>query len=196
MTPLAVAVLVAAAYLVGSVPFGVLVARRVAGVDPRQAGSGNIGAANVLRTSGRAAGALTLLLDAAKGAAPALVARHLDAPPGVLAATGLAAIAGHVFPVWLRLRGGKGVATACGAFLVMTPVAAGAAVVAWVVTFGLWRVASLASLVASAFLPAFVFLYDRDRPALVVVALVTMVLIVHRHRGNLRRLVEGKEGRL
>src|SRR5262245_17383006 len=114
-----------ASYLLGAIPFGLLVARVFAGVDVRAAGSGNIGATNVGRTSGKWLGILTLVLDGAKGAAPVLIAEQvLDQPIAVVAGAGLAAVLGHVFPVYLRFRGGKGVATGAGVFFAISPVAA------------------------------------------------------------------------
>jgi acyl phosphate:glycerol-3-phosphate acyltransferase len=140
--------LVAASYLVGSVPFGLLLGRFVAGVDVRKSGSGNIGATNVARTAGRRLGVLTLLLDATKGGIPvAVTALVLGAPHDAdwPAAAGLAAFLGHVFPFWLRFRGGKGVATAFGAFVVLSPWLALLASVAFGATFGATGIASLST---------------------------------------------------
>src|SRR5262245_16846180 len=112
---------VLSAYAIGSVPFALLLARRWGGADLRRVGSGNLGAANVLRASGVTAGVLVALLDIAKGVVSVVIARHVSDQPAVPAAAGLAAIVGHVYPVWLRFRGGKGVATACGVFSLLAP---------------------------------------------------------------------------
>src|SRR3954453_6665101 len=114
---------VAVGYLLGSIPFAYLLSRRWTGLDIRQAGSGNVGAANVLRTSGVMAGIMVMLLDVAKGAGSVLVAQRLSPGDTAPAAAGLAAIVGHIYPVWLRFKGGKGVATAAGVFSVLTPLA-------------------------------------------------------------------------
>src|SRR5258706_8084866 len=114
-----------ASYLAGSIPTGVLLGR-LRGIDPRAHGSGNIGATNVARTLGKGLGVLTLVIDCAKGAGPVLVTRALDLPAEWVAAAGGAAVLGHVFPVWLRFKGGKGVATALGVFLSLAPAAGGA----------------------------------------------------------------------
>src|SRR3954468_15398191 len=117
-----IAVVVAAAYLIGSIPFALILSRRW-GADLRRVGSGNLGAANVMRASGVTAGVLVALLDMAKGAASVWLAARLSPGPALPAAAGVAAIVGHIYPVWLRFRGGKGVATACGVFSVLTPLA-------------------------------------------------------------------------
>jgi glycerol-3-phosphate acyltransferase PlsY len=191
--------LVAASYVAGSVPFGLLLGRFVAGVDVRQAGSGNIGATNVARTAGRRLGVLTLLLDAAKGGIPvAVTALALEAPhdAGWPAAAGLAAFLGHVFPFWLGFRGGKGVATAFGAFVVLSPWMALFASVVFGATFGLIGIASVASMTAAAVLAAgCATFHGRDSPV-TRVAWVVLVVILVRHQANIRRMIRGEESRL
>lgn len=197
-SPLLTALLVVAAYLAGSIPFGLIIAR-LRGVDVRAVGSGNIGATNVTRAVGKKLGALVLSLDAAKGALPVLGALMLVraglAQPLSVTACGLAAVAGHCFPVWLRFRGGKGVATALGVFLVLDPIATAGAVVVFVLTFAATRVASIGSLVASvAFVVAFQL---RGRtPAEIALASVVVAIIFVRHTDNIRRLFNGKENRV
>lgn len=194
LTPAAWGLLVGA-YLLGAVPFGLILAK-LAGVDVRAAGSGNIGATNVARTAGRGLGILTLVLDALKGAAPVLVARlGLEAGPAVEAGAGLAAILGHVFPVYLRFRGGKGVATALGVFAALTPLATGAAVATFAVLFALFRVVSVGSLGAAVALVAATVLLDGRREVVAVAGLVS-ALVVLRHAGNIRRLLGGRENKL
>jgi glycerol-3-phosphate acyltransferase PlsY len=187
--------MVAVGYLLGSIPFAYLLSRRWTGLDIRQAGSGNVGAANVLRTSGVAAGIVVMLLDVAKGAGSVLVAQRLSPGDAAPAAAGLAAIVGHIYPVWLRFRGGKGVATACGVFSVLTPAALGPAVALFVATVWFSRYVSLGSVVASVALgPA---AYAMHAPAAFVAsAAAAALVIVFRHRSNLARLAGGTERRI
>jgi len=192
--PLLVAFL-AAAYLFGAIPFGLLLAKAV-GIDVRGAGSGNIGATNVARTAGKGLGVATLVLDALKGATPVLIAQHLlGAPTWVEVAGGLAAIAGHVFPVYLRFKGGKGVATALGVFVTLTPAAAGAAVLTFGVVFALFRMVSLGSLVAALALIAASVYLDGRLEVISAAALVSGLVFV-RHTGNIRRMVSKTESKM
>jgi acyl phosphate:glycerol-3-phosphate acyltransferase len=186
---------IGAAYLLGSIPFALILARRWSAVDLRQIGSGNVGAANVLRTSGVAAGVLVAILDMAKGVAGVVVAATLTNNPAVLAAAGLAAIVGHVYPVWLRFRGGKGVATACGVFSILTPVAVPPAFTIFLVTVWLTKYISLASLLATMALPPIAYAAGSS-PAAVRAAFAAAIIIVFRHRSNLSRLRTGTERRL
>ena len=185
---------VGAGYLLGSIPFGLLLARGFAGVDVRQKGSGNIGATNVLRSAGRRLGVATLALDVAKGAVP--VAACLAYFGGNEAAgdwpslTALAAFLGHVFPAWLRFRGGKGVATAFGAFAVLTPGAAAAAALAFAATVAATRIVSLASMVAAA------ALLHGARSPVTAASLAMLAVVLLRHQGNVRRLLRGEERKL
>ena len=193
MTPLGWGALLAASYLLGSIPFGLLVARLAAGVDVRQLGSGNIGANNVRRTAGSAAGALVLLLDAGKAAAPVLVARSLDPANTWLApAAGLIAFLGHCFPIYLHGRGGKGVASALGALLVLAPNAVGAAVVAFAVVVIVTRIVSAGSLAGSVVAAAAAWLGGSPRP-IASAATVMALIIVARHRSNISRILAGTE---
>lgn len=183
------------AYLIGSVPFAVILSRRWGAVDLRRMGSGNVGAANVFRVSGAKAGLLVAMLDMVKGAASVLVADRLTGDINLSAAAACAAVVGHVFPVWLGFRGGKGVATAWGAFSVLTPLAASLALVVFAVTLWTTRYVSLGSILASAALPSFAYAANSPRPV-VLAAVATAVLIVSRHRTNLGRLWLGTERRL
>jgi glycerol-3-phosphate acyltransferase PlsY len=182
-------------YLIGSVPFALLVARHIGAADLRQIGSGNLGAANVLRTSGVRAGILVAALDIAKGAASVLLAIRLSPDAAAPAAAGLAAIIGHVYPVWLRFRGGKGVATACGVFLVLTPFALIPAMMLFVLTVWATRYVSLGSVLASLTLPAVAYATGSPGPT-VLAACAAAALILFRHRSNLMRLFAGTERRL
>jgi glycerol-3-phosphate acyltransferase PlsY len=182
-------------YLIGSVPFALLLSRHIGAADLRQIGSGNLGAANVLRTSGVRAGILVASLDIAKGAASVLVAVRLSSDAAAPAAAGLAAVVGHVYPVWLRFRGGKGVATACGVFLVLAPFAVIPAVVLFVLTVWATKYVSLGSVLASLALPAITYATGSPRPA-VIAACAAAALILFRHQSNLVRLFAGTERRL
>ena len=195
--------LLAAGYLAGSIPFGVLVARRMAGVDPRAVGSGNIGASNVTRSAGKAAGALTLLLDAAKAALPMLLARplleRLGATPAAAeawqVAVGLAAFAGHLWPVWLRFQGGKGVASAMGVFLVLAPMPTLLGLAAFAVAFGATRIPAVGSLTGAVVCTIGNFMANGAASPVSWAGLLVAALIVWRHRGNIQRLVRGDENR-
>jgi glycerol-3-phosphate acyltransferase PlsY len=182
------------AYGIGSVPFALLLARRWGAGDLRMIGSGNLGAANVLRASGATAGLLVAALDIAKGALSVALARHLSDQPGAPAAAGLAAIVGHVYPVWLRFRGGKGVATACGVFSVLTPSATVPALTIFALTVWLTKYISLASVLASLALPPIAY-WAGSPGAAVASACAASALIVFRHRSNLTRLQMGGEHR-
>ena len=188
-----VAVLVLAGYLLGSIPFGLLVAR-LRGVDLRAVGSGNIGATNVARALGRATGIVVLALDALKGFAPTFAAvRLVGADPACLVA--LAAILGHVFPVWLRFRGGKGVATGLGIFAALAPLAAGAALACYALVVATTRLSSLGSLVGATALLAGMAATGRT-PAVLALGGAVWLIIVVKHRANIRRLIRGEESKV
>jgi acyl phosphate:glycerol-3-phosphate acyltransferase len=191
--------LVAAGYLAGSIPFGFVLARLLLGVDVRTVGSGNIGGTNVARAGGKALGVTVIVLDAAKAIVPILVARRLlgDAPHGELwvVLVAVAAFVGHLFPVWLGFKGGKGVATALGIFAVLAPWAALAGVVAWVLVYAATRISSVGSLVGTAACVAGTFAVHGPRSPVPWAGLALAALIVLRHRENIRRLLSGEEKR-
>src|SRR5919206_4016744 len=168
-------------YLLGSIPFGYLIVRGKSGADIRETGSGGTGATNVSRRAGKAAGVLTLLLDAAKGCVAVLIAKAVLGDDWVIAAAAIAALVGHIFPVWLGFRGGKGVATGVGIFLVLAPVALLCAGVVFVAIVALTRYVSLGSIVAAILIPVFVWLLSDLRP-LLTAAVVGAALIVFAHR--------------
>jgi glycerol-3-phosphate acyltransferase PlsY len=182
------------AYFIGSIPFAWLTARGW-GFDLRTIGSGNIGAANVMRASGTAAGVIVAVLDIAKGAVSVIVAEQLTTDPALPAIAGLAAIVGHVYPIWLRFRGGKGVATACGVFSVLTPIAIVPSLVIFIAAVWLTRYISAGSILASVALPP-IALATGSPLATTAVAFAAAALIVFRHRSNLTRLRTGTERRL
>jgi glycerol-3-phosphate acyltransferase PlsY len=181
-------------YAMGSMPFAFLVARR-AGIDVRVAGSGNVGAANVLRTTGTPLGVAVMTLDIAKGAAAVFLTYLGAGTVASMAAAGAAAIVGHIYPVWLRFHGGKGVAVAAGAFAVLAPVAAATALIAFLATVWATRIVSLGSVVATVTLPSAAWLAGSPR-AVVIAAAGGAALILFRHRANLRRIVHGTERRV
>ncbi len=189
------------AYLLGSIPFGVLIVKMRGGPNIRQAGSGNIGAANVMRNAGAAAGVLTLIFDAGKGYLAVWIAEratHGDIRWMTIAAA--VSVIGHIFPVWLGFRGGKGVATGLGAFLPICREAVLFALVLWVLVVAFWRYSSLGSIVATAALPVFIyFLYaPRHAPPIdvTVCTVAVSLLILWKHRANIQRLIAGQESRL
>ena len=196
-------ILLAIAYLLGSIPFGLLIVKLFRSGDIRKAGSGNIGAANVMRTSGTVAGVLTLLLDAGKGYLAVRIAMRMaediDRPRWMMAAA-VAAVLGHIFPVWLAFKGGKGVATGLGVFLPICPEAVGAAAILWILVVAFWRYSSLGSIVATAALPVFVYLLyaPGHAPPLYITLATTLiaVLVLAKHHSNVERLVAGTEPRL
>jgi glycerol-3-phosphate acyltransferase PlsY len=196
-----VCALVFAGYLLGSIPFGYLLVRLRSGRDVRAIGSGNIGATNVVRAAGWSTGVATLILDLAKGVFAVWLAGHFSGGNiRIMMFAGLAAILGHIFPIWLEFSGGKGVATALGVFLMisLTAVAAAVAIFAIVVLF--WRYISLASVSAAAALPLLVYLLyapgHAPPTAVTAVTLLSSVLIIVKHRKNIERLMAGTEPRI
>jgi glycerol-3-phosphate acyltransferase PlsY len=181
-------------YAFGSVPFAFILARR-AGIDVRVAGSGNVGAANVLRTTGMPLGVIVMALDMLKGAATVLLASALGDTPSAMAAAGAAAIVGHIYPVWLRFRGGKGVAVAAGVFAVLAPFATIAAASVFLIVVWTSRVISLGSVAATVTLPSAAAL--SGAPVSVIAAAIgSGSLILFRHRANLQRIRSGTERRV
>jgi glycerol-3-phosphate acyltransferase PlsY len=183
------------AYAIGSVPFAFLITRRWGAGDLRRIGSGNLGAANVARASGVGAGLIVATLDIAKGAASVWLAARLSGNAAVPAWAGVAAIVGHIYPVWLRFKGGKGVATACGVFSVLTPLAVPPALGVFVLVVWATKYVSLGSVLASLALPPIAYATGSAAPV-VAAACVAAALIVFRHRSNLFRLRSGTEHRL
>ena len=182
-------------YLAGSIPFAVLVSRAMRLPDPRTYGSGNIGATNVLRSGNRAAALLTLLGDAMKGWAVVMAIRLAGLPEEMAALGGFAAFLGHVFPVWLRFRGGKGVATAAGVLIAFDWRIGVASLVAWLVVVFATRYSSLAALVAAVVAPLATW-YFTGAGALLYAVTAMAVLLVARHRANIAKLVRGEESRV
>ena len=185
---------IAFGYILGSIPFALLVSQ-TRGVDLRRVGSGNIGAANVLRTSGVPAAVVAMSLDALKGAVAVLLAQRLTAEQIATVAAGFAAVVGHVHPLWLRFRGGKGVATAAGVFGVLAPAALAIAGAVFVLAVWITRYISVGSLAAAVTLAVATALSDSAVPVAVGAA-VTAAVIARQHRSNLSRLFAGTERRI
>ena len=184
-----------AAYAIGSIPFALILARRWGTRDLRRIGSGNLGAANVWRATGATAGILVALLDIAKGAAGVVVAERLDGGAAGPAAAGVAAVVGHIYPVWLGFRGGKGVATSCGVFAVLTPLAVLPALAVFFVNVWITKYISTGSVMASLALPPLAYATGSPSPVIAAAAAVA-ALIVFRHRSNLKRVRAGTEPRV
>src|SRR6266705_643350 len=181
-------------YLLGAIPVGIFAGRALGGIDPRDAGSRNIGFTNVLRVAGNAAGIVTLIGDMGKGALAVLVGRHLlgAAESEWELAAGGAAILGHIFPVFLRFKGGKGVATALGVLSAIDWLVGGSVLAVWLISAAIWRTSSLAALLAFGSLPLWVWLLHPTAP-MAIFAIGTTVLIVYGHRDNIGRLLAGTE---
>ena len=198
-TPLMLSLMVSAAYLLGSIPNGLLIAR-LKGVDLQKVGSGNIGATNVFRCVGKGWGVAAFVLDAVKGFVPAFFFPRLmmeSAPPWLGLACGLAAVAGHNWPVWLKFKGGKGVSTSAGMLLGIAPAAVGIGFLVFAATVALTRFVSLGSILAAIAVPAAYLWLEGPDNRLLAGALVLMgLLVVVKHRANIRRLLAGTEPRI
>lgn len=185
------------AYLLGSIPFGKLIAKQVARINITQRGSGNIGATNVARELGISWGLVTLLLDMLKGFLPVFLYAHYILQPGIefetcLSAIGLAALLGHQFSIFMRFRGGKGVATAIGIYLAISPLACLMAVIVFILTVYKWDFVSLGSMLAAIVMPVLLACFGTSQP-LVTSSIIVTALICFKHKGNIKRLFKGKE---
>jgi glycerol-3-phosphate acyltransferase PlsY len=186
-----------AAYVIGSIPFGKIIAGSVARIDITQRGSGNIGATNVARELGMKWGVITLVLDVLKGLAPVLifslyVSRTGDPYETVLAAIGLCALLGHMFPVFLKFRGGKGVATALGVYLAISPLSCLCGLVLFVLIVIKWDFISLGSVISAGAMPLFLILFGKPQPV-IIASLIMALLICYKHKENIQRLIKGEE---
>jgi glycerol-3-phosphate acyltransferase PlsY len=190
------AVFIAGAYLVGAIPFGLLFGRALGGVDVRSAGSGNIGATNVLRAAGKKAALFTLLADCLKGLIPVLLAAHIFSDAWITVLSGMAAILGHNFPVYLKFKGGKGVATSYGVVLAVAPWTGLICLLAWAGAAALWKYSSLSALVSFAVYPLITFAVHGDSKPQAFLSLYVFALIYYRHRENIKRLLSGTESKI
>jgi len=186
----------AAAYLIGSLTFATILVRIFTGVDIRTVGSGNAGGTNVLRTAGKPLAAATAFLDLGKGALAVCLMKAVTYDPRWLGAAAVAAVVGHVFPVWFGFRGGKGVATAVGGFAVLAPLAVLAVAAAFAAVVALTRFVSLGSLTAACLLPVTLGLVFQEPEGEVVAAVAAALILIVSHRANVRRLLDGTERRL
>lgn len=182
-------------YGVGSLPIGFVLANLLTGLDLRRVGSGNVGAANVYRTTGLAVALVVVLLDIAKGAGSVMLASRVTPGTAAPVAAGVAAILGHVYPVWLRFQGGKGVATACGVFMLLAPIATAIAASAFVLTIWVTRYVSMGSVVAAAALPPLAWITGAPL-SVVAGGVVAALLILRRHTANIARVAAGTEHRI
>jgi glycerol-3-phosphate acyltransferase PlsY len=198
--PMTVVLIPVSAYLLGSIPFGLILAKIFGSGDVRNEGSGNIGATNVARVAGPLAGILTLVLDGAKGAAAVLLAeRYSNGSAMWMIIAGLAALIGHCFPIWLKFKGGKGVATAAGVYLALSPLAFLAGLILFILVVAFWRYVSLGSISAAAAMPMLLYFlwapHHAPPPMITFGALAVAMLIVYKHDANLQRLVNGQEAK-
>lgn len=187
-------ILLLCSYCIGSIPTGLLLAKAFGGVDIRTQGSGNIGATNVYRTLGRKVGLLTLVGDCLKGLLPVLAAKALQLPGEWIALIGIAAFLGHIFPVFLRFKGGKGVATALGVFLATAPLAVLGALGVFIIVLTSWRYVSLASITAAAVIPLLITLIYGN-PTIVAMSVAISVIVILKHHENIKRLRSGTESK-
>jgi glycerol-3-phosphate acyltransferase PlsY len=196
MSFLAQTLAVCASYLVGSIPFGLLISRLFSDVDVRSVGSGNIGATNVLRAAGKKAAVLTLIADCLKGLLPVLTVQFLFQHDTVTALCGAAAVLGHNFPLYLRFKGGKGVATGYGVILGVTPWVGLACLLAWIIAAAIWRFSSLSALLSYAVYPAMTIPFGNNPRSFGMLSLFLSALIYYRHRENIMRLLAGTEPKI
>ena len=187
---------VIATYLTGAIPFGILFSRLFSHVDVRNVGSGNIGATNVLRAAGKKAAALTLLADCLKGLLPVLAVQLLFRHDALTALCGAAAVLGHNFPVYLRFKGGKGVATGYGVILAVTPWIGLVCLIAWLLAAAIWRYSSLSALVSYALYPLLIIPFEHNPRSFGMLSIFLFGLIYYRHRQNIVRLVSGSEPKI
>lgn len=184
---------VSAAYLIGSIPVGLFLSK-IHGKDPRKTGSGNIGATNVMRTAGKTAGIITLIGDVAKGFLPVILASYYSSSYFLVALTGLSAFLGHLYPVYLRFRGGKGVATALGVYLAVSPMAILIDILIFIAVLFKWRYVSLGSLVGAFMMPVILF-FLRAPNLYIALSILISIFILLKHKDNITRLARGEENK-
>jgi glycerol-3-phosphate acyltransferase PlsY len=188
---------VAVSYLIGAVPFGLIFTKYFSNVDVRTIGSGNIGATNVLRASGKKAAILTLLADGLKGLLPVLIVQFLFNDDLTTALTGIATVLGHIFPIYLKFKGGKGVATSFGVVLAVAPLIGLVCIIVWLLAAFLWKYSSLSALIAFACYPIITFSTSfGSRKPLAALSLFIFGMMYYRHRENIKRLIAGMEPKI
>ena len=194
LTAMIQVLLILFAYLTGSIPIGVLLAR-LKGKDPRRTGSGNIGATNVMRSAGKVLGIITLVGDILKGFVPTFIAVQLGVPAFIIALVGLAAFSGHLFPVFLKFKGGKGVATGAGVFLAINPLVILISFIIFVIVFLIWKYVSLGSLVGTGIIPFSFFLFKTPTEYILLSFLIACGVFI-KHKDNIKRLFAGTESKV
>jgi glycerol-3-phosphate acyltransferase PlsY len=182
-------------YLLGSVPFGLVFAKLFSQVDPRKKGSGNIGATNIFRTAGRTLGILTLIADLLKGVLPVWIATQWNLSDYWIAASGLSPFLGHIFPIFLGFKGGKGVATALGVYLLISPIAVGIELLLFFILIWRWRFVSLGSMCCAMTMPILIAFFRSDSRAYFILSVIIGFLILFRHQPNITRLLQGTENK-
>lgn len=182
------------AYLIGSIPVGILLSK-LKGKDPRKTGSGNIGATNVMRAAGKVLGVLTLLGDIGKGFFPTFLVIYYNEPELLIVSTGLAAFLGHLFPLYLKFKGGKGVATALGVYLAMSPLAIIINAIIFILVLLKWRYVSVGSLVAAGLMPLTLYLLKAPHPYIYLSSIVGALIFI-RHADNIKRIIKGTEHKI
>jgi len=187
-------VIIISAYFIGSLSSAIILCKLAGLPDPRSQGSGNPGATNVLRFGGKKLAATVLLLDVVKGILPVVIARWLDFDVLWLTATAFAAFLGHLYPVFFEFKGGKGVATALGGFLALSPLMAGMILLTWLAVFALSRISSLSAIVAASVAPIYSFWFIDDGSARWII-LIMAAMLLYRHKSNIKRLLSGEEGK-
>jgi len=190
------AIALVVAYLVGSIPFALLLVKLAGRGDVRKVGSGNVGATNALRAAGWRIALPVALADIGKGVLAVVLMREVTANPAWVYAAGVAAVVGHCFPVWLGFSGGKGVATGGGVFLTLALLPTLIVAALWIVVFAIFRIVSVASVSAAAAFPLVMYFVRRPSPPVMIATVVAAVVIIWRHRPNIRRLVRGEEPRM
>jgi acyl phosphate:glycerol-3-phosphate acyltransferase len=195
LTEMTHALLIFIAYLVGSIPIGVLLAR-LKGKDPRKTGSGNIGATNVMRSAGKTLGIITLVGDVMKGFIPAFIAVRFEEPYIFIALVGLAVFLGHLFPVFLKFKGGKGVATGAGVYLAISPLVILTSFGIFIIVFLIWKYVSLGSLVGTAVIPLFLLFLETTPTEYILLSLLLTISVFIKHKDNIKRLLAGTENKV
>jgi glycerol-3-phosphate acyltransferase PlsY len=182
-------------YLLGSIPCGLVLTRLTGAPDPRKVGSGNIGATNVLRSGGKALGIITLIFDILKGLIPTLAASLILKNISLVCLVGLLAFLGHLFPIYLKFKGGKGVATAIGVMLILMPKALLTSLICFLIVILIWRMVSLGSLLASVLLPLWGGLWGYPKPCVILSGIIALFIII-RHKANIKRILSGTESKM
>jgi glycerol-3-phosphate acyltransferase PlsY len=186
---------IAIAYLMGSIPVGLIISKIKKGIDIREYGSGNIGATNVYRSIGKKEGLMTFAGDMLKGVMAVLTAYFVLGEEIWIGISGLSAVIGHMYPIFAKFRGGKGVATGVGVFICMMPLATLSSMAIWIICCAIWRYVSLASMVAALSLPIIGGLYDQPK-FYIISSTILAILVVYRHKDNIKRLLDGNEGKI